>query len=91
MSVCVWNMNSPCGGEVASRGMFGNQISVPVCASHYNEHLVLLTLNRKFDKDIEELLTLSCEERANLLSTLTTDVDGLIRETAETDAASPTA
>jgi len=90
MSVCVWNIGSPCDGEVSGRGMFGNQISVPVCASHYREHLVLLTLNRKFNKEIEDLLAFSSDERLNLLSTLTTDIDAAIKETAEIDSAGPT-
>jgi hypothetical protein len=86
MIKCVWGMNSPCGGDVSNKSIFSGQITVPICASHYNEHLVLLTLNRKFEKDIEAILSLSCQERADMLAALTSDVDTDLKETAKMDA-----
>lgn len=40
---CVWELGSPCGGEVKMRAQWKG-INLPVCEKHYQEHLDILML-----------------------------------------------
>ena len=60
---CVWNMGSDCGGEVSEEPMFRDQLKVPVCSKHYEEHLKLMLLIKDSKNTTEDLLKLTQEER----------------------------
>lgn len=60
---CVWNMGTPCDGEVKIRQMFKHQITAPVCAIHFRDHLNCMLLNNN-KYDLEVVLNMTAEQRA---------------------------
>ena len=59
---CVWNMGTPCGGDVIERELFNKQIKVPICDNHTEEHKHIMILHKN-GYDIEELLQQHADER----------------------------
>ena len=41
---CLWNMGTPHGGVIMSATMFNNQITVPICTNHLQEHKIVMGL-----------------------------------------------
>ena len=55
-------MGTPCNGEIKERPMFDNQMMVPTCDFHYEEHINVMTLHQN-GYDIEEILQQTNEWR----------------------------
>ena len=68
---CTWNMGSECSSNVAKRKMFSKQLEVPICDSHYEAHATVMVLNRAYKMNIESVVELSNEERAEQLKKFT--------------------
>ena len=74
---CVWNMGSPCNGDVVETELFDAQIKIPICDDHIEEHRDIMTLHKN-GYDIEEVLNMTAEERRK--EVLTIKLSGLERE-----------
>ena len=59
---CVWAMGTECEGDVEEVEFFSNQIKVPVCASHIEQHSHVMILHKN-NYDVEEMLQQSAEYR----------------------------
>jgi hypothetical protein len=66
---CAWLLGTEHGGETEKRLMFEEQLEVPVCEKHFEEHrrIMLLVAN---DYDIEEVVEMDPDEIARLAYTL---------------------
>jgi len=62
---CVWNMGSECGGDVVTKQMFDKQLEMPICEKHFEEHTDFMFLHA-CGRDVEDLLKLSAEEKAEM-------------------------
>ena len=67
---CVWPAaGGSCEGLVSEEPMFGNYISVPICAFHYQNHLKTLILNEeKFN--INDVVNMTVEEQQDAIQNL---------------------
>lgn len=74
---CVWNMGTPCDGDVTETELFDAQIKIPICNGHIEEHKDIMTLHKN-GYDIEEVLNMTAEERRK--EVLTIKLSGLERE-----------
>lgn len=53
---CVWTIDdSDCNGEVTIEKMFDEQLSIPICAKHLNQHKRIISLHES-GEDIEYIL-----------------------------------
>jgi hypothetical protein len=52
---CVWSMGSGCADKVYDVAIFNNQIKIPICESHLEDHEHVMTLHRN-GYDIEEII-----------------------------------
>jgi hypothetical protein len=60
---CVWNMGYDCGGEVAEAKMFDDQITIPICETHLEDHKMVMYLHKqKIDVDVILMLSLSARK-----------------------------
>lgn len=59
---CVWNMGTPCADDVQERELFGQQIKVPICSNHVEEHKFVMILHKN-GYDVEEILQQTPEYR----------------------------
>lgn len=66
---CVWNMGGPCADEVYDVPMFDNQIKVPVCANHLEDHTNVMILHAN-DYDVEEVISKDSDWRKQEVLTL---------------------
>ena len=65
---CVWNMGSPCEGELNNRMMFDGQLQIPLCNRHYIEHVMLMVIRQICDIDVENLVDAPEWSRVELFS-----------------------
>lgn len=70
---CVWNLGTPCNGKVSCRGLFADQIVIPICEQHFEEHKKLMALYSG-GVDIESLLGMGSNERNNAFDSLPEDI-----------------
>lgn len=66
---CVWNMGGPCGDEVYEVPLFDNQIKVPVCSNHIEDHEHVMILHAN-DYDVEEVISKDSDWRKQEVLTL---------------------
>lgn len=66
---CVWNMGTPCDGEVQEMKLFEQQIEVPMCESHLEQHKEVMILHKN-GYDVEEVLQETPEYRRREVLTL---------------------
>ena len=59
---CVWNMGTPCSGELKEQLIFDGQVKVLICDKHKLEHIDVITLHSNGYK-IETILQMSAQER----------------------------
>jgi len=59
---CVWCMGTPCEGKVSEVSFFNNQITIPVCEKHVEEHKHIMILHKN-NYDVEEILQESPDYR----------------------------
>lgn len=59
---CVWNMGTECTDDVQEIEFFHNQIKVPVCSKHVEEHKFVMILHKN-GYDVEEILQQTAEYR----------------------------
>jgi len=59
---CVWDTDGDCGGTVSYEGLFGDQINLPVCEAHLNDHMTIIALNNS-GIEVEEVINMTLEER----------------------------
>lgn len=53
---CVWRVDDVlCSGKVSDVAIFNNQISLPICEAHFEQHKEIMTLHQN-GHDIEEIL-----------------------------------
>lgn len=69
--ICVWNLGTPCGGEIKNR-LFFDELKVSVCDQHVLEHQSIENLYDHPDNkmDIEDIMNLSHDERLVALTAL---------------------
>ena len=73
---CVWNLGTPCGGELKRLELFHEQIRVPICENHTEEHkIIILLFNNGYD--VEEILNQTAEWRKQ--EALTIQLSGLAK------------
>lgn len=66
---CVWNMGTPCSGKVNERKLFQQQIKVPMCEAHLEQHKEVMLLHKN-GYDVEEVLQQTPEYRKKEVLTL---------------------
>jgi len=66
---CVWNMGGSCADKVFQVAMFNNQMKVPVCENHLEDHEHVMTLYAN-DYDIEEVISKDSDWRKQEVLTL---------------------
>jgi len=59
---CVWVTDGEHGGNVSYEGLFGDQINLPVCEAHLNDHMTIIALNNS-GIEVEEVIEMTLEER----------------------------
>ena len=60
-SSCVWNMGTPCSSDGVKKIMtFNNQLHIPMCYNHFEEHVHVMTL---YQNNIKEPWKMEKEER----------------------------
>jgi hypothetical protein len=73
---CVWNLGTPCGGSVEEKKLFHDQIKVPICENHFEEHkIIILLFNNGYE--VEEILNQDAEWRKQ--EALTIQLSGLAK------------
>ena len=73
---CVWALGTPCSGDVKETKFFHNQIKVPVCEAHVEEHRIIIMLfNNGYD--VEEILNQTAAWRKQ--EALTIQLSGLAK------------
>lgn len=77
---CVWNMGTPCNGNVVERKLFQQQIKVPMCEAHLEQHKEVMILHKN-GYDVEEVLQQTPEYRKK--EVLTLQLSGLDTEEVE--------
>lgn len=66
---CVWQIGTPCGGEVREAELFDHQIRIPICENHLQEHEDIMLLHKN-KYDVEEILNQKAEQRRQEVLTL---------------------
>ena len=60
---CVWMMGTPCSDEQATEvKLFSNQIKVPICKDHLEQHTHIMALAQN-GYDVEQILNETHEYR----------------------------
>ena len=73
---CVWALGTPCAGETSEQKLFKNQIKVPICENHFDEHkTIILLFNNGYD--VEEILNQTADWRKQ--ESLTITLSGLAK------------
>ena len=82
-STCCWNMGGvECNGDTEPTLMFDGQIQIPICESHYRQHLKVLVLHKYSKKDINEIIQLSAEDMDKELDMTVDDVEQALKDVA---------
>lgn len=66
---CVWDFGTPCGGTIDKQLMFDEQLEIPICKEHTEEHKEVMILYAN-EYDIEEIVDMKPEERKRLVYTM---------------------
>jgi len=67
--LCVWDLGTPCSGEVEIRPFFNKEAGVPVCDAHVEQHRCILFLFHN-GYDIEKVVDATPEWRKKQMLTL---------------------
>lgn len=59
---CPWSLIGKCEGNFYNVGIFGKQITIPMCESHFIQHLILMSLANFTGKSIDDFLKLELNE-----------------------------
>ncbi len=68
-TVCVWHLGDPCEGETSKELMFRKQLEIPICKNHLEGHKHIMVLHGN-GYEIEEVVDMTCEQRAKIVYTL---------------------
>jgi len=66
---CVWNMGTECDGKRSKQLMFSNQLEIPICEKHIEEHREVMVLHAN-GYDIEEIVDMEPDDRKRLVYTM---------------------
>lgn len=66
---CVWAMGTPCEGKRYKELMFDEQLEIPICEKHVEEHKEVMILYNS-GHEIEEIVDMSADERKRLVYTM---------------------
>lgn len=66
---CVWNMGSKCSENVYDVEIFQNQIKVPICENHLQDHEYVMILHRN-GYDVEEVIQKDADYRKEEVLTI---------------------
>jgi hypothetical protein len=66
---CVWQISNTCTDTLTQLKMFNNQIKIPICTRHVEEHRDIMLLHKN-GYDVEEILNQTPEWRKAEVLTL---------------------
>jgi hypothetical protein len=59
---CIWVIGGKCAGKVKAILLFSNQLKVPICEKHLQQHREIMTLNSA-GRDIQEVMKMAPDEQ----------------------------